>query len=282
MRQETKPIAHLTLYLTLCSLLFVWGSSVQAQSMASRVAATTRNGNALQGNQVDLLGPLAGIVSQPAISPLMLPPTKTVSVQDLPVPSKAVKEFQRSLKAVQSGDFQSAAEHLQKAIRIDPDFAEAHNNLGASYMQLRQYERAISEFQLSIALDSKIAETHRNLGLGLFLLRRYPEAELVLRRALELDPQRNTARYTLGRILAAEGGSSTEAEHLLRQSMADFPDARLPLAQILLNQGANERAADELRIYLQSPGANPALKQAVQCWVAKITGTDQKVACSQH
>jgi tetratricopeptide (TPR) repeat protein len=282
MRPKTKQNARLMLYLTLCSIPLACGSSVLAQSMASRVAANTRYGNALQGNEVDLVGPLAGIVSEPAIGPPMLPPTKTVSVQELLVPSKAVKEFERSLKAAQSGDFQSAAEHLQKAIRIDPDFAEAHNNLGASYIGLNQYERAISEFQLSIALDSKIAETHRNLGLGLFLLRRYAEAELAARRALELDPQRNTARYTLGRILAAEGGSSTEAEHLLRQSMADFPDARLPLAQVLLNKGANERAADELRIYLQSPGANPAVKQAVQCWVAKISGTDQKVACRRR
>jgi tetratricopeptide (TPR) repeat protein len=282
MRPPSKQIARLTLYLTLCSLSLARGSCMQAQSTASRLVVKTRFGNALQGNEVDRADPPAGIVSHPAMSPPTLLPTNTVSVQELLVPSKAVKEFQRSLKAAQSGDFQSAAEHLQKAIRIDPDFAEAHNNLGASYIGLNQYERAISEFQLSIALDSKIAETHRNLGLGLFLLRRYPEAELAARRALELDPQRNTVRYTLGRILAAEGGSSPEAEHLLRQSMAEFPDARLPLAQILLNQGANARAADELRIYLQSPGANPAVKQAVQCWVAKITGTDQKVACSRR
>ena len=249
MRPPSKPIAHLTLYLTLCSLPLAWGSGVQAQSTASRLVVQTRYGNALPGNQVDLPDPLAGIVSHPAMSPPMLPPAKTGSVQERLVPSKAVKEFQRSLKAAQSGDFQSAAAHLQKAIRIDPDFAEAHNNLGASYIGLNQYERAISEFQLSIALDSKIAETHRNLGLGLFLLRRYPEAELAARRALELDPQRNTVRYTLGRILAAKGDGSPEAEHLLRQSMDEFPDARLPLAQVLLNQGANAQAADQLRIW---------------------------------
>ncbi len=114
-----------------------------------------------------------------------------------PPACSAIKEFQRSEKAVHSGDFQSAAEHLRKAIQIDPNFVQAHNNLGASYIELNECESAVTEFRKAIDLDSKLQESYRNLGLALFLLRRYPEAEIAARQALQLGPQRGSARYTL-------------------------------------------------------------------------------------
>jgi len=285
MRPKTKSTARLTMYLTVCGLLLSTGSSAYAQGVSHRVAAPTRCGNPLPGsNSIDALDPFASVSSQPAIALRTTPSAGTISAHELLVPASAVKEFNRSLKAVRSGDYQSAAEHLQKAIRIDPSFVQAHNNLGASYLQLNQYENAVSEFQRAIALDGKIQESQRNLGLSLFLLRRYPQAEVATRQALQFDPQpqRNTARYTLGRILAAEGSSPVEAEQLLRQSVADFADARLPLAQILLNRGANQQAAEELRAYVESPDANPARKQAVQCWLALVTRSDANAACRKH
>jgi Flp pilus assembly protein TadD len=278
----TTSAAHLTMYLALCGVLLSCGSKVHAQGMPSRETAAVRYGNALPGNNsLTPLDSLANMPSESAIAPRVAPLAETISVHELLIPAGAVKEFRRSLKAVHSGDFQSAAEHLQKAIRIDPNFMQAHNNLGASYMQLNQYESAVSEFQRAIALDPGIQETHRNLGLGLFLLRRYPEAEVAVRQALKLDPQRNSARYTLGRILAAEGSSSAEAEQLLRQSVADFADASLPLATVLLNRGANDQAAAELQTYLKSPGANPDKKQAIACALAQISRTDENAACSK-
>jgi Flp pilus assembly protein TadD len=283
MKPKTKSTARLTMYLTVCGLLLSTGSSAHAQGMSYRVAATTRYGNPLPGsNAIDGLDHFASISSPPAIALFITPPAGNISAHELLVPASAVKEFNRSLKAERSGDYRSAAEHLQKAIRIDPNFVRAHNNLGVSYLQMNQYENAVSEFQRAIALDGKIQESQRNLGLSLFLLRRYPEAELAGRQALEQDPQRNTARYTLGRILAAEGSSPVEAEQLLRQSVADFADARLPLAQVLLNRGANEQAAEELRAYVKSPDANPASKQAVQCWLAAVTRSEVNAACGKH
>ncbi len=199
------------------------------------------------------------------------PQAESISVHELLLPAGAVKEFQRSEKAVRSGDFRSAAEHLRNAIQIAPSFVQAHNNLGAAYIQLNEYESGVAEFRAAIALDPKIEESHRNLGLGLFLLRRYPEAELAARQALQLDSQRSSARYTLGRILAAEGVNATEAEQLLRPTVREYPEARLPLAQVLLNRGATTSAAAELREYLKSTDADVARKRAVQSWLDLVS-----------
>jgi Flp pilus assembly protein TadD len=233
---------------------------------ASRTSVGVRYANALQG-----LEPLEAIQTQAASAPRLTPQGETIALHDLLVPPGAVKEFQRSEKAVRSGNFQSATDHLQKAIQIDPTFVQAHNNLGASYMVLNQFENAVTEFRKAIDLNTKMPEPYRNLGLGLFLLGRYQEAELAARQALQLSPQSGHAQYTLGRILAAEGSISAEAEHLLRESLGEFPEARLPLAQVLLNKGAPELAAAELSTYLKSAKIDQVKRQAVQQWLSQIT-----------
>jgi tetratricopeptide (TPR) repeat protein len=266
MRPKVKQSTRLTSGLALCSILLFSVSSMHAQGMSSRLPAGIRYANVIPG-----LDPRATIQFEAVAPPHIQPLAETISIHELLLPGGAVKEFHRSEKALRSGDFPSAAEHLQRAIQIAPNFVQAHNNLGASYIELKEYENAVAEFQAAIALDAKIQEAYRNLGLGLFLLRRYPEAELAARQALRLDPQRSPARYTLGRILAAEGSSSTEAEHLLRESTPQYPDARLPLAQVLLNRGAGREAVAELNAYVKSPGASPDKKQAVQNWMNRIT-----------
>jgi hypothetical protein len=45
----------------------------------------------------------------------------------------------------------------------------------------------------------------------------------------------------------------------------------LPLAQVLLNKGAQDLAATELRTYLRSAKIDQAKKQAVEQWLSEIT-----------
>jgi tetratricopeptide (TPR) repeat protein len=191
----------------------------------------------------------------------------TVSVRNLQLPAGAIKEFRRSEKCVGEGDFSCAAHHLQKALKVAPQFVEAHNNLGASYLQLSRYQDAIGEFEAAIALDEKMVAPHRNMSLGLFMLRRYPEAESAARQALALNPKQKAAQYSLGRALAAEGSTSPEAEQLLRGSLSEFPDARLSLAQVLMNRCANLDAAQEMRTYLASSEVQPETRRKVQAWI---------------
>jgi Flp pilus assembly protein TadD len=276
MRPRLKRFTEFAVEFALCTtLLSLCASAGHAQGISTSRAAGARYGSGLAG-----LESLEAIQSQPAPSPRVRIQAETISVHELLIPGGAIKEFQRSQKAVRSGNFESAAEHLQKALQIYPNFVQAHNNLGASYMQLNEYERAIPEFQKAIDLDPKISEAYRNLGLGLFLLGRYPEAEIAARQAMQLNPGLGRARYTLGRILAAEGSTSAEAERLLRGTTSEFVDARLPLAQVLLNKRDTEQAANELRTYLKSADADPAKVPAVKCWLSRITQGKAGASCS--
>ena len=227
MRPRLKRFTQFARGFALCSTLFsLCASAGHAQGIsASRAAAGARYGTGLAG-----LESLEAIQSQPAPSSRVRIQAETISVHEFLVPGGAIKEFQRSQKAVRSGNFESAAEHLQKALQIYPNFVQAHNNLGANYIQLNEYERAIPEFQKAIELDPKILEAYRNLGLGLFLLGRYPEAETAARQAMQLNPRLGLARYTLGRILAAEGSTSRRWLLLDLERRGDFPSPTTPTA----------------------------------------------------
>jgi tetratricopeptide (TPR) repeat protein len=221
--------------------------------------------------------PLVPVV---AVDPSRLPkPGDTVATRELLIPPKAIKELQRSRTALQSGDIRSSAQHLEKALHIYPYYLEAHNNLGSRYIDLHEYEKAAAEFQKAIGLDSRILQPVSNLSVALFLLQRYPDAEVAARRALELDPHNSTAQYMLGCILATEKRDASEAMELLHRTEAEFPDARLLVAQILVRQGSFEEAKKELHSYLRVPGIEK--KQKVECWLARLEQTLPPSACAQ-
>jgi Flp pilus assembly protein TadD len=274
MSNRSGLAVHFGARFALCCLVLPLASGLQAQK-ASRLPATARSEKPFSSPDPNMLM----IQTQPATPLVPVPPARTVSVGELLIPARAVKEFQRSLKAIQSNDFPDAVGHLQKALAIAPKFPQAHNNLGAVYLQRNDYESAVAQFHEAIALDGNSQEAHRNLSVGLFCLRRYPEAEAAARRALELGPKRTASFYTLGRILAAEGSQSPEAEALLRQSVTDFPDARLALARVLVSKGDRQEAAAELRTYLDSPNSTRSGLHAARCALAQITQTRTDTAC---
>jgi tetratricopeptide (TPR) repeat protein len=201
-------------------------------------------------------------------------PAGSISVHQLAIPLKAAKEFQLSQKSFQVRDFHSASAHLEKAVRIYPDFLEAHNNLACAYVYLQEYEKALAELRQVIANNPNFDAPYNNLSSVFFSLRRFPEAEQAARYALELNPQRNALRYELGRALAAQQHYTPEAVEALRQASIEIPEARLALALVLSRRGSVDQAAAELREYLRAP--EPAKKQAVQEWLSELVPTPMR------
>src|SRR6185437_9410055 len=62
----------------------------------------------------------------------------TVSLQQLQhkVPKQALKEFEKARTASIKGDNETALDHLQNAVQLDPEFVDAHNDLGVALAKL--------------------------------------------------------------------------------------------------------------------------------------------------
>jgi tetratricopeptide (TPR) repeat protein len=215
---------------------------------------------------------------QPLLIARLPQPTRPVSVNELLVPPKAVKEMERSQKAFEAGDVRTSAQHLEKAVRIYPNFVLTHNLLGARYIGLGEYEKALSEYRKAAQIDSNVAQTHQNLSFALLFLKRNAEAEAAARLALQLDPDLVSARYSLARALLGQGQITPEGIALLRQSEDKFPNASLILAQIRFQQNDTAGVIAELRHYLQAP-PDADNKQKAECWLAQLTHAPRDVSC---
>lgn len=98
-----------------------------------------------------------------------------------------------------------AAAQLERAIRIQPRFAAAYDNLGTVLLSEGRADRALAAYDRSIALDPKLVDPLVHSGLMLEQLGRAGEAERRLRAALALDRTRVDARVDLGNALFDEG-----------------------------------------------------------------------------
>ena len=231
---------------------------------------------------LDPTDPLAAIrshVESNAAAPAPArPAANPVPVSQLRIPSKAVKELERSQKAFQSGALSTSVEHLQKALQIYPDFIQAHLALGLRFIQLREYQKALTEQQAALALDPRCAQTHQNLSFTLSLLNRYQEAEAAARQSLDLDPQLVASHYILGRALIAQGHVTPEAMEMIRRSESAFPDASLVLAVVHFRAGQTDQTIAHLRHYLRAP-ADADNKQKAECWVAQLSQQPSPAGC---
>jgi predicted negative regulator of RcsB-dependent stress response len=119
-----------------------------------------------------------------------------VGVAALAVSPKAADELQRAYVA--RGDIEQARQHLQKAIDISPNFAEALNNLGTIYYHKRDFAKAAELFQRGVAANPDFYPAQVNLGGALISLGEYDHALAANLKAVEMRPNDSLAQAQLG------------------------------------------------------------------------------------
>ena len=120
------------------------------------------------------------------------------------------------------GEIEPAKEHLREALRLSPDFPDAHNNLGSALGAQGDLEGAIREFRAALRTQDT-AETRHNLGFALWRLQRADEAIAEFEHALELDPGHAPSHAKLGIALGSKGRLA-EAERHLAESLSLYPN----------------------------------------------------------
>jgi Flp pilus assembly protein TadD len=109
-----------------------------------------------------------------------------------------------------------AVVHLEEALRLYPDYAKAHNNLGLAYQQMNRLQDALREHAEAARLEPGLAEAHYNLGLDAQGLGRLDEAVAHYRRALQLKPDYAQAHNNLGAALVRLGRFEEAADEFRR------------------------------------------------------------------
>jgi Flp pilus assembly protein TadD len=164
-------------------------------------------------------------------------------------PKDARRVFLHGVKVSEQGSWQEAASDFGRAVMLDPDFSEAHGNLGVAYTGLWQLDRAASEFRQAIKLDPATSVHHSNLAFILIEQEKWEEAEPQAQTAVNLDPSNARAHYLLGFLLARRPEARSQAESHLVIAARELAEAHYVLAEIYSAQGADAIAQAELDRY---------------------------------
>jgi len=149
-------------------------------------------------------------------------------------PRDAVEMYKKASKSVEKNKPEEAVQRLEEAIRIAPDFYDAHLSLGklfrtagrlddaerewiaakdlnessaeplvllsALYTERGAFDLAVQAGEEAVRRDSRSVPALLNLGLALYQTSQWRRAETVLKMALDLTPDRGPIRLLLANV----------------------------------------------------------------------------------
>lgn len=106
-------------------------------------------------------------------------------------------------KGQRSSSLDEQIANYDKAVELDPLFANAYNNRGLSYIDKGEFDRALRDFNTALHLDRQFAWAYSNRGMAYFHKGEYDNAIENLTEAIRLDP-------TLAIAFTNRGSASNE------------------------------------------------------------------------
>jgi tetratricopeptide (TPR) repeat protein len=101
-------------------------------------------------------------------------------------------------------NWELAKKSYQRAIRINPKFAQAHNNLGVVYLHLRKNKSAYKAFKNALEIEPGYLEAHLNLAYCLLEQKALEGAELEFKICLQLNPNLSSTYNGLGVVFGMQ------------------------------------------------------------------------------
>lgn len=66
---------------------------------------------------------------------------------------KALENYYLAIDESKKENYKGAIEYYKKAVKIDPNFAFAYDNMGICYRKLEKYDEAIEAYEKSLKID---------------------------------------------------------------------------------------------------------------------------------
>jgi tetratricopeptide (TPR) repeat protein len=133
----------------------------------------------------------------------------------------ALASFRAGVAAQQRGELERAADAYRRAIDADPQYAEAHANLGAVLARLGQYDQAVLSYARALLINPQLNAARLNLGLAHYRAGALAAAVETLKAAHAADPSLLQARQLLGLVLVETGKDAEAIPHLEASAQAE-------------------------------------------------------------
>ena len=153
------------------------------------------------------------------------------------------------------GRDEEAIRNYEEAIRLDPEDAQAEEELATIHLgqnrsreAAEHFSRAISHYERALEIDPSRIETRRSLAKTLANSGRRGEAIREYERILKERPDDAETENNLGKALAEEGRTAEAIGHI-KKALAlspDFAEAENSLGMALLSQGRQDEGMRHL------------------------------------
>ena len=168
------------------------------------------------------------------------------------------------LRSTAKNRFEEVVAACRKALRINPNYAEAHTNLGAALLRLGMPDEAIAALRKAIELKPDLAEAHNSLAVALTQLGRFSEAAESFEQAIGLAPANTYFR------LSASG---------LKRFVAGDP--RLQELEEMAKDSASRPVSDQIELHFALGKAYDDMERPAEAfghWLAGNTLKRQQIA----
>jgi tetratricopeptide (TPR) repeat protein len=130
-------------------------------------------------------------------------------------PESALEHYYQGVFYGKQGKYVEAITELEKAIELQPAYADAYNALGVVYHLQKEYQEAIEQYLLAVEADPRHVKAHTNLAMVYNEQKEYRKAVRQLEKALEIDPNYEPARNLIDEV--RRKADEQDAKELERQ-----------------------------------------------------------------
>lgn len=128
---------------------------------------------------------------------IKLKPDYADAYQNMGNTYRDMKEYSSAIEAYKNmgnayrkqKEYSKAIDAYNKAIELNPDYADAYYNMGIVYRKQNKYSSAIEAYQKAIELNPDYANAYKNMGRAYSDIKEYSSAIEAYKKAIELNPK---------------------------------------------------------------------------------------------
>lgn len=124
--------------------------------------------------------------------------------------------YDDGMEYINDGDLENAIIKFKKAVKIDPKFAFAWDNLGISYRKNKQYDKAIEAYLKSLEIYPEGRLPLLNIAIVYNLSKQYDNAITYYNKFIDIYTDDPEGYYGLGLILYTQDQEEAGLDHLIR------------------------------------------------------------------
>lgn len=150
-------------------------------------------------------------------------------VRPVVVPERGPEELLKAISVVKEGNLPQAEANFEEIVKVRPDLAEAHFNLGWVRVQLKKHAEAIQPLRKGLQLRPGEVRAHALIGICQREMGQFAAAEATYLEGLAIAPDDPVLHYNVGILYDLYLFQPQKAlEHFRRyQALQKAPDTRV-------------------------------------------------------